>query len=167
MHSLLGQVDGATLVDPDGEVSTIQVGLQWTDRAGDLVGATGGMRHTSARRFSFDQPGALVFVVSQDGPASVFSDGALITAVRADPCRTGFPVGLLSTATPDPEGETDVQCPQCEKVLLVDEIRFAGWTGEPERAPCPVCGYLLSFDAYRSVIRGVRKPVTPLRPARP
>jgi hypothetical protein len=159
--SLLSQVDGATLVDSAGEVSTVQVGLQWSDRAGVLVAPTGGLRHTSARRFSFDEPGAVVFVVSQDGPASVFSDGALVTAVRSDPCRTGFPVDRLSTATLDPAGETGVQCAQCEKELLVDEIRFAGWAGEPERAPCPVCGYVLSFDAYRSAIRGVRKSLLP------
>jgi hypothetical protein len=155
--SLLSQVDGATLVDPDGEVSTVQVGLQWSDLAGQLVAPTGGMRHTSARRFSFDEVSSLVFVVSQDGPASVFSDGALLTAVSADPCRTGFPTALLGTSTPDDSGETTVACPQCAKPLLVDEVRFARWTGQPERAPCPVCGYLLSLDAYRSTIRGVRK----------
>jgi hypothetical protein len=155
--SMLSQVDGAALVDTSGELSTVQVGLQWTERAGALVNPTGGMRHTSARRFSFDEPGSLVFVVSQDGPASVFSDGALLTAVRNDPCRTGFPTSLLSTATPDPAGETDVACPGCEKLLLVDEIRFTGWSGPPEQASCPVCDHPLRFDAYRSSIRGVRK----------
>ena len=36
----------------------------------------GGTRHTSALRFSADEPGALVFVVSSNGPLSVFRHGA-------------------------------------------------------------------------------------------
>src|SRR5205823_2262845 len=112
-------------------------------------------------RFSFDEPGAVVFVVSQDGPASVFSDGALITVVRADPCRSGFPLDLLGALAPDPAGETTVCCPRCERPLLVDEIRFAGWEGDPEHLPCPVCATELVLDAYRSAIRGVRKQSLP------
>ncbi|MBI5088504.1 MAG: DNA integrity scanning protein DisA nucleotide-binding domain protein [Actinobacteria bacterium] len=34
-----------------------------------------GTRHASARRFSFDEPDTVVFVVSEDGPLTVYSSG--------------------------------------------------------------------------------------------
>ena len=33
------------------------------------------MRHTAARRYSYDDPGATVIVVSEDGPVTVFRNG--------------------------------------------------------------------------------------------
>lgn len=153
--SALGQMDRAAIVLRDGAVARFGVALAPTDRAAALVGATGGTRHTSARRFSFDEPRALVFVVSEDGPVTVFSDGATAAVVRADPCRTGFQLSLMQSA--DPAGERALCCPRCEKLLLIDEIRFAGWRGGPEHLPCPVCSEPLTIDAYRAVIRGVRK----------
>jgi hypothetical protein len=155
--SALGQRDRAALVDADGTVAALDVGLNWGERAERMVGIVGGMRHTSARRFSFEEPGAVVFVVSQDGPATVFSDGTALTVVRADPCRSGFPLQLLSSVAPDPGAQTTLTCPRCERLLVVDQTRFDGWAGEPERLPCPVCGTTLVFDAYRSAIRGVLK----------
>jgi DNA integrity scanning protein DisA with diadenylate cyclase activity len=38
----------------------------------------GGTRHTSARRFSHDDPAAVVIVVSEDGPVTVLRGGDLI-----------------------------------------------------------------------------------------
>jgi endogenous inhibitor of DNA gyrase (YacG/DUF329 family) len=157
--SVLGQMDRAALVEPDGTVVALGVGLGWSDHAEKLVGINGGMRHTSARRFSFDERDAVVFVVSQDGPATVFSDGAAVTVVRVDPCRSGFPLALLGATAPGPKEEVTRPCPGCGQVLVLDEIRFDGWEGEPEELPCPVCGTKLVFDAYRSAIRGVYKPV--------
>jgi DisA bacterial checkpoint controller nucleotide-binding len=153
--SALGQMDRAAVVLRDGSVARFGVALAPTDGAAALVGATGGTRHTSARRFSFDEPRALVFVVSEDGPVTVFSDGATAAVVRADPCRTGFRLNLLQSA--DPAGERTIRCPRCKKLLLVDEIRFERWQGGPERLPCPVCAEEIIIDAYRAAIRGVRK----------
>ena len=36
------------------------------------------MRHTSGRRYSFDDPAATVIVVSEDGPVTVLRNGELI-----------------------------------------------------------------------------------------
>jgi len=155
--SVLAQRDRAAIIDPDGTVAALDVGLSWSERAEQTVGIVGGMRHTSARRFSFEEPGAVVFVVSQDGPATVFSDGSALTVVRADPCYSGFPLALLSPVESDPGAQTTITCPRCERVLVVDQTRFEGWQGEPERLPCPVCDTSLALDAYRSAIRGVLK----------
>ena len=37
-----------------------------------------GMRHTSGRRYSFDDPDATVIVVSEDGPVTVLRNGELL-----------------------------------------------------------------------------------------
>ena len=37
-----------------------------------------GMRHTSGRRYSFDDPAATVIVISEDGPVTVLRNGELI-----------------------------------------------------------------------------------------
>ncbi|MGH9243939.1 MAG: diadenylate cyclase [Acidimicrobiales bacterium] len=161
--SVLAQADRAALVHSTGQVSAFGVGLQWTERAAALIPLTGGTRHTSARRFSFDEPGSLVLVVSEDGPVSVFADGALAAVVRADPCRTGFPVTVLGSDPPDPTGEAIVPCTRCRQPLLVDHVRFDGWRGGPERLPCPVCGNVIVIDAYRAAIRGVAKDGRALR----
>jgi hypothetical protein len=156
LQSVLSQTDRAALVDPDGMVTTLGVGLRSSDLAVSLVDSTGGTRHTSARRFSFDEPSAIVFVVSTAGPVSVFSDGAPAAIVRSDPCRSGSPVAARRQP-PDPVGEATVRCERCGRALLVDEVRFAGWRGGPERLSCPVCGAAVVLDVYRAAIRGVRK----------
>jgi len=44
-----------------------------------------GTRHTSAARHTYDCPDVLAFVVSTDGPVTVFSDGRRIAELKADP----------------------------------------------------------------------------------
>jgi hypothetical protein len=149
-------MDRAALVDRDGKVTVVGVGLRSSDRSVSLVDSTGGTRHTSARRFSFDEPAVISFVVSADGPVSVFSDGAAAATVRTDLCHSGLPAALPLTVA-DPEAEATVRCDQCFRPLLVDEVRFAGWQGPPERLDCPVCNAAVVIDVYRAAIRGVRK----------
>ena len=44
------------------------------------IDAFRGTRHTSARRYSADDPGATVIVVSEDGPVTVMRAGHLLGA---------------------------------------------------------------------------------------
>jgi DNA integrity scanning protein DisA with diadenylate cyclase activity len=46
------------------------------------VAAMKGTRHTSAARHTYDCPDVLAFVVSADGPVTVFSDGQRIADLR-------------------------------------------------------------------------------------
>ncbi|CAN5531739.1 hypothetical protein BH20ACT2_BH20ACT2_10160 [soil metagenome] len=155
--SLLGQIDRAGVVDVTGALRAVGLALAPSDEARRLVAPMGGTRHTSARQFSFDDPAAVVFVVSDDGPVTVFSDGAVAATIETNPCRSGFPIGLLSAADIHPDDELTVRCPTCARPLLVDVVRIAGWTGGPERLACPVCDNPVEIDAYRAVIRGVPK----------
>ncbi len=71
----LAQYDRAALVDPRGRVTTVGVHLRSSERARAEVAPYRGTRHTSALRFTSDEPSAAVFVVSSGGTLSVFWQG--------------------------------------------------------------------------------------------
>jgi hypothetical protein len=75
LFAALMQTDLATIVAADGAVLRLAVGLRATPEAGSTIDHERGMRHRSAARYTFDQPGALAVVVSEDGPVTVFLQG--------------------------------------------------------------------------------------------
>ncbi len=75
LFAALMQTDLATIVAADGAVLRLAVGLRATPEAGATIDHGRGMRHRSAARYTFDQPGALAVVVSEDGPVTVFLKG--------------------------------------------------------------------------------------------
>ena len=54
-----------------------------SDAAEESVEAFRGTRHTSGRRYSFDDPAATVIVISEDGPVTVLRNGELIGRSRS------------------------------------------------------------------------------------
>ena len=77
LRHALAQTDGAALFDEEGVL--LQIGVRLVPTIEAEVGVDGfkGMRHTAARRYSYDDPGATVIVVSEDGPVTVFRAGAV------------------------------------------------------------------------------------------
>lgn len=155
--NILSQVDRAVVVRRAGELKAVDVALLTSAESEARVSAWGGTRHSSARRYSYDQGRSVVFVVSADGPVSVFVDGASAAQVRVDPCRLGFTIARLE---PDSEGEV-VPCPSCKRELLIDVTDVPGWAGGPEVLGCPVCDEPITVDAYRAAIRGPVKLPAP------
>ncbi len=153
--SLLGQLDRAVVVDAEGDLRALGVALAPSDEARALLDPMGGTRHTSARQFSYDEPGAVVLVVSEDGPVTVFAGGAVAATIRTDPCRSGFPTELLEPTEVHPDDQRTAECPHCHRELLVDVVLFDAWEGVPERLDCPVCDHTIEVDAYRAAVRGV------------
>lgn len=78
LRHALAQVDGAAVFDGDGVLRQLGVRLVPSQTAEDAVEALGGTRHTSGRRYSFDDPSATVIAVSADGPVTVLRDGAVL-----------------------------------------------------------------------------------------
>jgi hypothetical protein len=74
--------DGALLVSRDGRLLAVNVILRPTRVSEQAVPATKGTRHTSAARHTYDCPEMLAFVVSTDGPVTVFSDGRRIADLK-------------------------------------------------------------------------------------
>jgi len=80
LRHVLGQVDGAALFDERGVLAEIGVRLVPSVDAEAGVDGYRGMRHTSGRRYSYDDPAATVIVVSEDGPVTVVRAGKLLGA---------------------------------------------------------------------------------------
>jgi hypothetical protein len=88
LRHVLTQVDGATVIDSDGVLRALGVRLIPSSTAETSIDAVGGTRHTSARRYSFDDPSAIVIAVSESGPVTVFRDGRIVGRSPDDPTRT-------------------------------------------------------------------------------
>ncbi len=80
LRHVLSQVDGAALFDDSGTLREIGVRLVPTSAAEAGVAGLRGTRHTSARRYSYDDPTATVITVSEDGPVTVFRGGEILGA---------------------------------------------------------------------------------------
>lgn len=83
LFAALMQTDLATVVDGAGVVRRVGVGLRSSPEATVSVDHARGMRHRSAARYTYDQPGALAVVISEDGPVSVFHEGHALSECTA------------------------------------------------------------------------------------
>jgi len=84
LRHALAQVDGAAVFDGEGVLRQLGVRLVPSELAEHTVEALGGTRHTSARRYSHDDPLATVIAVSDDGPVSVFRHGVILANSYGD-----------------------------------------------------------------------------------
>jgi DNA integrity scanning protein DisA with diadenylate cyclase activity len=78
LRHALSQIDGAAIFDGDGVLRRLGVRLVPSNAAEESVEPLGGTRHTSARRYSFDDPFATVIAISEDGPVSVLRNGEVL-----------------------------------------------------------------------------------------
>ena len=78
LRHALAQVDGAAIFDAEGVLRRLGVRLVPSNAAEETIEALRGTRHTSGRRYSFDDPLATVIAVSEDGPVSVLRNGAVL-----------------------------------------------------------------------------------------
>lgn len=75
LYHVLGQLDGAAVFDETGTLRHLGVRLVPSPAAETAVSAYRGTRHTSALRYSHDDPSATLIVISEDGPVSVLRGG--------------------------------------------------------------------------------------------
>lgn len=142
LRHLLRYHDGAAIVGSNGAVVGLEAHLLVSDKATTLIPGYSGTRHTSSRRYSYDEPRVVVVTVSADGPVSVFSDGAKVGSIDVlDAQRLADGLQMAVPAKEDDvlasDGETMV-CPTCGKTLEVDCVVVTGWK-ERESACCPAC----------------------------
>lgn len=108
LRQLLSQSDGAALLSPGAEVIEVGHYLRASSEAYATAGVdpARGTRHASASRFSFDRADAVVFVVSQDGPVTVYFKGAVVASIRSrlEEEVAGGPEGANRDAAVDTPG---------------------------------------------------------------
>jgi hypothetical protein len=78
LRHALAQVDGAAVFDHEGVLRQLGVRVVPSPVAEEQVEPLGGTRHTSGRRYSYDDPTAVVIAVSEDGPVSVLRNGTVV-----------------------------------------------------------------------------------------
>lgn len=78
LRHVLAQIDGAAVFDAAGTLRELGVRLVPSAEAESDVAGFRGMRHTSGRRYSFDDSMATVIVVSEDGPVTVLRNGEIL-----------------------------------------------------------------------------------------
>lgn len=78
LQHVLSQTDGAAVFDEAGTLTALGVRLVPSRTAEESIGLIGGTRHTNGMRFSLDEPGSVVIAVSEDGPVTVFRNGAML-----------------------------------------------------------------------------------------
>jgi hypothetical protein len=78
LRHVLSQIDGAAVFDASGTLRQLGVLLVASPSSESGVEPFRGTRHTSARRYSFDDPTAILVVVSEQGPVTVLRAGQII-----------------------------------------------------------------------------------------
>lgn len=78
LRHALAQIDGAAVFDGEGVLRRLGVRLMPSKTSERSVKALGGTRHTSGRRYSYDDRLATVIAVSENGPVSVFRGGSVL-----------------------------------------------------------------------------------------
>ena len=79
LFASLGQTDLTMIVYPDGDVNNIGRRSAVVTRVEVAVAQERGMRHRSAARYTWDHHHTIAFVVSEDGPVTVFRQGKPVT----------------------------------------------------------------------------------------
>jgi len=82
LRHALSQTDGAAIFDDTGTLRRLGVRLVPSREAEAAIDPIGGTRHTSARRYSFDDPDAILITVSDSGPVSVLQAGKVLATSR-------------------------------------------------------------------------------------
>ncbi len=85
----LAQTDGAAVFDSRATLVALGIRLVPSREAEAAVGSMRGMRHTSALRYSYDDPQAIMIVVSEAGPVTLMHAGRAITSVDPGEERIG------------------------------------------------------------------------------
>ena len=86
---VLAQTDGAALFDATPALVALGIRLAPSTDAEQSIGAMQGMRHTSALRYSHDDPDAIVVVVSEAGPVTIMHRGRAYNSVDPTDERIG------------------------------------------------------------------------------
>lgn len=161
LAALLATVDGACFLEESGKVSAYMATLDPSPAAKAFVKEDRGTRHTSAKRYSYDARGSIVFVVSADGPVTVYSEGALLVRLDEAPVKRGLAWTTevrLDVGAGMQEERTRHLCPECGKMLVVRIVHHARSTRN-EVVDCPVCGHR-GVEEFEQVVSLM---VSPLR----
>lgn len=142
LRHLLTYTDGAVILDAEARAIGVGAQLKYSETSKRLIEAHAGTRHTSAQRFSYDFTKGIVFVVSSDGPVTVFSDGMSVSDLEvhvADETPTKSPEESFIAEVAVFCCSSEVTCQGCKKRLKIQEIDSDESKKQDKSLYCPVC----------------------------
>lgn len=143
MVSMLASVDGACMVEQEGTVALYKAKLKTTEKSQEVIAQQGGTRHTSAKRFSYDNRQCMVIVVSADGPVTLFADGIAIVRLQQDAAKDHKPWRTrlsLSDQGRYQQERSEVDCGRCERRIICTVLTAVDGSGSGQPKRCPICG---------------------------
>lgn len=146
LRHLLAYTDGAVILDAQARAIGVGAQLKYSETSKRLIEASAGTRHTSAQRFSYDFVRSIVFVVSSDGPVTVFSDGMSVTDLEvrfADEASIEHLGKSVAAEKALFSCTSEVTCQNCEKRLKIEEIDGVELEKQEKELHCPICNYFL------------------------
>ena len=143
IKNYLSKNDGAVIINCNGDVIGGQAHLTFSDSSKQFIQIKDkGTRHNSSARFSFDNSKSIVITVSEDGPVSVFSEGANIAELSTvDPFFQNMHMHDLARDNGhySEEDELETTCNRCGKKFYINVLTISGWR-EWESEGCCICG---------------------------
>lgn len=146
LRHLLTYTDGAAILDAQARAIGVGAQLKYSEASKRLIEAHAGTRHTSAQRFSYDFAKGIIFVVSSDGPVTVFSDGMSVTDLEvrfADQTPTESPDESLTPEVAVSSCSSEVTCQRCKKRLKVQDTDSVELKKQEKSLYCPVCSHFI------------------------
>ena len=145
LRHLLTYTDGAAILDSQGRAIGVGAQLKYSETSKQLIEARAGTRHTSAQRFSYDFSKGIVFVVSSDGPVTVFSDGMSVTDLKIhftelSQINTSEDIVVSRGLSLH---NNELICEKCKKILKIQETDINEFEKSEKFIHCPVCTHLV------------------------
>ncbi|MBD2463130.1 DNA integrity scanning protein DisA nucleotide-binding domain protein [Oscillatoria sp. FACHB-1407] len=146
LRHLLTYTDGAVILDAQARAIGVGAQLKYSEASKRLIEARAGTRHTSAQRFSFDFVKGIIFVVSSDGPVTIFSDGMSVTDLEVrfiDETPIEDTEDYSTSEVAISSCSSEVTCQGCKKRLKIQEIESEDLQKQERSLRCPICGHSL------------------------
>jgi DNA-directed RNA polymerase subunit RPC12/RpoP len=143
LKNFLRYNDGAVAINLNNQVVQTNAFLKFSGETDKFVRNYSGTRHTSAAKYSFENPETIVVVVSVDGPVSVFSEGSNIDVLTvAASCNINEEMERTYNDGEHAKQEEEYleRCEKCGKTFVINAVTFEGWQNK-ETLRCSVCSH--------------------------
>lgn len=143
--NLLKNIDGALLFGPNLELLGSSIQIKNSEKSKKIIKEYKGTRHTSSQRLSYDLMYSLIITISEDGPISIFSNGANLTKIE-------YPALENDRKNQNIKIKTSInKCTVCHKLNIVEKS-LSIKKNKKNKVYCPTCKKLF-LSSYRYYLK--------------
>jgi hypothetical protein len=154
--NLVVNSDGAIRISRNGELIESEIHIRYSSKSARVIQDFKGTRHTSSIRHSYDHSEVIVITISEDGPVSVFINGANITALNLESLHQMTRKARFAHPK-EKEKISSIEirhhCLNCERNSIIEGVKFEG-KNNVFSIKCPTCGIAIApLSAFRLQIK--------------